>query len=219
MDNQITTIAFDYGGVIAYKIDETYLCHMADSVSADVTVFQEALWKHRNEYDAGGLNAEAYWTKVIVDAGGVSSPEAIRMLMHLDSYAWATINPAMLRWMATLRDTGFRRVVVSNMAEETYDMIIRDSLWLPHFERVVLSGSLRINKPNRAIFLEAARQMGVKPAEMLFIDDLEHNVAGARAAGLHALQFRDAKTLAVDLERDFPSIPRTGLCCGVNGRT
>ena len=216
---KITTIAFDYGGVLAYRVNDTYLRHMADAAGAPPDRFLDALWRHRNDYDSGAIDARTYWERVISDARGSDArgsdarAGAIEMLTQLDSFAWATMNPAMLRWLDTLEREGYRRVLVSNMAAETYDMIIRNSVWLSYFERVVLSGWLHINKPDREIFLEAARQMDVEPGEMLFIDDLEHNVDGARAAGLQALQFSDASTLALALQEQYPQVPRRGLQC------
>jgi putative hydrolase of the HAD superfamily len=218
MNNVITTVAFDFGGVLSKPIDNGFLTQMADVLGADADRFAEALWKHRHSFDIGDMRSDAYWKAVSQDCGadlakldsGIAE-ETIELLMHFDALAWSSINPAMLRWAAALRREGFRLLIISNMAAETYDMILRDSYLLKHFERVVLSGWLHINKPDREIYLEAVRQMDVPPGEVLFIDDLLPNIEGARSAGLHALQFLNAESLALALEEQHPSIPRTGL--------
>ncbi|TFE25452.1 HAD family hydrolase [Frankia sp. B2] len=51
------------------------------------------------------------------------------------------------------------------------------------------SCDLGIAKPAPAFFTEAARRIGVDPASILFIDDNEKNIAGARIAGLAAEQW------------------------------
>ena len=54
------------------------------------------------------------------------------------------------------------------------------------FDHTFYSHEIGFRKPNREIFeyvLEAER---LKPAETLFIDDLEHNVIGARQTGMQA---------------------------------
>jgi putative hydrolase of the HAD superfamily len=217
--NPITTIAFDYGGVLARRIDDTYLCHMAEAAGAPVDEFIAALWRHRSEYDSGEFSAAVYWQMVIEEAGsrlprdGNRREETVELLTHLDAFAWSTLNPGMLRWMAALRQEGYRRFLLSNMAPETYDLIIRDRPLLGYLDRVVLSGWLGINKPDREIFLEAARQMEVSPREILFIDDLQHNVEGAREAGLHALRFTGTSDLSLALAELYPAIPRRGLDC------
>ena len=45
-------------------------------------------------------------------------------------------------------------------------------------------------KPSAAIYREAERQFGLEPAATVFVDDLERNVAGARACGWLAVHHR-----------------------------
>lgn len=215
----ITTIAFDFGGVLVQRISDEFICHMAHAAGADPQRFVPALWQFRNDYDSGVLDARTYWRAVMQEAGSDAAhqpgteEETIDLLMHLDALGWASLHPGMLRWISALRHAELRRIIISNMAAETYDLIIRNSALLHYFERVVLSGWIGINKPDRRIFEAAAAEMKVAPEEMLFIDDQEHNVEGARAAGLHAVQFRDPVTLAEELRERFPEIPGTELIC------
>ncbi|MDA3951892.1 MAG: HAD family phosphatase [Spirochaeta sp.] len=215
----ITTIAFDFGGVLVQRISDEFICHMAYAAGADPERFVPTFWRLRNDFDSGALDARTYWHTVMSEAGSDPSrqpgteEETIDLLMHLDALGWASIHPGMLRWISALRHAGFRRMIISNMAAETYDLIIRNSALLHYFERVVLSGWIGINKPDRRIFEAAATEMEVEPGEMLFIDDLAHNVEGAKAAGLHAVQFRDPQTFADELRERYPEIPGTGILC------
>lgn len=217
----VTTIAFDFGGVLVRPINKEHLCHMAATAGADLEQFVSALWRSRNDFDAGVLDAQAYWHSVLTAAGsleagsrqGRTDNETIAELMRLDALGWSAVRPAMVSWIAALTRAGYRRLIISNMAAESYDLIIRNSILLPLFERVVLSGWIGINKPDPRIFEAAAREMNVDPSQILFIDDLAHNVEGARAAGLQALQFQDPETFAVELHTRFPDIPITGLIC------
>ena len=66
--------------------------------------------------------------------------------------------------------------------------------WRPRYREmlapvrgVIVSCELGTRKPRREAFERAAARMGVAPQAILFMDDLEENVAGARAAGLQAL--------------------------------
>jgi FMN phosphatase YigB (HAD superfamily) len=40
----------------------------------------------------------------------------------------------------------------------------------------------------------------LQPAEAVFVDDFLHNVEGARAVGMHAIQFRSPEQVRLDLE-------------------
>jgi putative hydrolase of the HAD superfamily len=57
------------------------------------------------------------------------------------------------------------------------------------FDVSCYSCDLGIAKPAPAFFVEAARRIGVDSASILFIDDNEKNIAGARIAGLAAEQW------------------------------
>lgn len=58
-----------------------------------------------------------------------------------------------------------------------------------HFDVSCYSWELGARKPDAAFFAEAARRIGGVPSSILFIDDSDRNVAGARNAGLAAEQW------------------------------
>ncbi|TVQ96623.1 MAG: HAD family phosphatase [Spirochaetaceae bacterium] len=208
----ITVVAFDYGGVIAQRIDENTVLHMAAEAGAAPGPFLRELWSHRAAYDAGTLDAPAYWSAVTRDAGGKElTEELLQSLLILDALGWTRVNPGMVRWMGALRRAGLRLVLISNMAVATYDMVVQPSSWIHLFDHVVLSGREGVNKPDSRIFSAAVEKMGVASSELLFIDDITANVEGARAAGLHSCTFVDPPSLALALQRDFPGVPTTGL--------
>jgi putative hydrolase of the HAD superfamily len=62
--------------------------------------------------------------------------------------------------------------------------------------RVVGAGDVGIAKPSPQAYLRALALLDATPAETLFIDDRDENVSGARAAGLDAVGFSSAATLA-----------------------
>jgi putative hydrolase of the HAD superfamily len=60
-----------------------------------------------------------------------------------------------------------------------------------HVDVVVASAEVGAEKPDGRIFAEACRQLSLVPEQMLHVGDTEaDDVAGARAAGLHALWLR-----------------------------
>jgi FMN phosphatase YigB (HAD superfamily) len=67
------------------------------------------------------------------------------------------------------------------------------------FDFVVLSYEVKAMKPAAEIYHHAAKVAGVETSELFFVDDREENVAGARAAGIDAVQFIDADRLRADL--------------------
>jgi 2-haloacid dehalogenase len=67
------------------------------------------------------------------------------------------------------------------------------------FEGIVISGEVRLLKPDAAIYRRLLDQHDLHAEDTLFVDDVQHNVEGARAVGMHAVRFVDADTLRNDL--------------------
>jgi putative hydrolase of the HAD superfamily len=54
------------------------------------------------------------------------------------------------------------------------------------FDRTFYSHEIGYRKPHKEAFEYVLQSENLKPAETLFIDDLEHNVIGARRTGMQA---------------------------------
>ncbi len=67
------------------------------------------------------------------------------------------------------------------------------------FNPLVMSYELRLMKPDAPIYQYAAEQAGVEAGDILFVDDLERNVLGARAAGLQAVQYTTPRAFVAAL--------------------
>ena len=61
--------------------------------------------------------------------------------------------------------------------------------WQKVFRKEFLSCRMKLLKPSREIFDAAAAEIGFPPAEILFVDDSQTNVDGARAAGWQAVLY------------------------------
>lgn len=62
-----------------------------------------------------------------------------------------------------------------------------------HFRHLLYSHEVRARKPEAAAFAAATRLADCRPEEVLFFDDLESNVAGARAFGWQGVVFSCAE--------------------------
>ncbi len=67
------------------------------------------------------------------------------------------------------------------------------------FRGMTVSGKISLLKPEPEIFEHHATAFGLVPEATVFIDDVAANVAGARKAGRHSLQFAGPDRLRHDL--------------------
>lgn len=89
--------------------------------------------------------------------------------------------------LARLRAGGARLAVVSNWDVSLHDVLERTGL-RPLVDVVVISAELGVAKPDPAIFRAALDRLGAPADGAVHVgDSLEHDVAGARAAGLEAV--------------------------------
>jgi FMN phosphatase YigB (HAD superfamily) len=58
---------------------------------------------------------------------------------------------------------------------------------------IIYSHEEGIAKPDRRIYELTCERLGVQAAEIVFLDDVEANVAAARAFGMQAILFRETK--------------------------
>ncbi len=80
--------------------------------------------------------------------------------------------------------------------------VARERDFFARFEDIVVSGEVKLLKPDPAIYFLALRRFGLRPDEALFVDDRAINVEGARAVGMAAHLFVDAADLRQRLEAE-----------------
>ena len=104
--------------------------------------------------------------------------------------------PGMYDTIRTLRAAGFSTALLSNSwGCDEYPRADFPGL----FDTVVLSGEVGMRKPEQEIFLHAAATLGLAPAECVFIDDMEANVAAAAGCGMTGLLHTGAQRTAAAL--------------------
>ncbi len=65
---------------------------------------------------------------------------------------------------------------------------------------LVYSHEEGVAKPDRRIYELTCERLGVQPEEVIFVDDAEKCIAGARELGIHAILFRDTEQAIADIE-------------------
>ncbi len=133
---------------------------------------------------------------------GAVSPEDFFALFHLPmsfedikkAYNEIfTLKKDTFQLVKTLKAKGMRLGVLSNTSQPHWEYVQTTFPELfSQFDVLLGSHELHLAKPDKQIYLAAAQAAGVKPSEILFFDDLNINIVGARIAGFDAVQFFDA---------------------------
>jgi putative hydrolase of the HAD superfamily len=123
--------------------------------------------------------------------------------------AWR-VRPGAAEALTALREAGVATAVVSNF-DRRLRGILADLGLAPLLDLVWLPSDAGVAKPDPAIFTSAIAALGAAPARTLVVgNDAERDLAGARAAGLRAVDIASLATL-VDLlslvDRELPEKP------------
>ena len=143
--------------------------------------FAEGIAELKAEHPAWAREIDVYWTDWEKMMGGPI--------------------PGMYELVSDLKAAGYGVYGLTNWSSETFYRIEKNYPVFTLLDGKVVSGDVRLLKPDAAIFHCLLDKYGLKAEESLFIDDTLSNVEGARAAGLSALPFTDARTLRADLRR------------------
>jgi epoxide hydrolase-like predicted phosphatase len=65
---------------------------------------------------------------------------------------------------------------------------------------IIYSHEVGMSKPDPRIYELTCARLEVRPEEMIFLDDVEPNVAAARAAGIHGIHYRDNAQAIAEIE-------------------
>jgi putative hydrolase of the HAD superfamily len=204
----LEAVIFDYGEVLSGPPDPQAHRNLLNIAGVAEEAFEKAYWAHRLDYDADILNGQTYWQTVARDTGVHFTAQQMSQLLEQDAIMWMNLNPAMLAWIPKIKQAGFRLGILSNMGDGVLDYMRPRFAWLAHFDHLTWSCELGVVKPDPAIYLHTVKKLNVSPDRALFIDNLQKNIVGAEAVGLHAALFESPEQLQNDLaRRGFPLPP------------
>jgi putative hydrolase of the HAD superfamily len=100
-----------------------------------------------------------------------------------------------------LASRGVPLYCLSNMPASTFSHLRERYAFWSAFRGIVISGEIKMMKPEREIFDYLLRQYELAPGDTVFVDDHQPNIAAAQALGLHTVLFSDAQQCEQDLDR------------------
>jgi putative hydrolase of the HAD superfamily len=170
---------------------------VAAAVAAEVRYYRLHHERGRDAESLAALRREC--AAVIADELGGDAPGPDRLAELLVDSLRFELMPDALPALDALAARGARLGVVSNWDCGLPDVLAGLGV-ADRFGAIATSATAGAAKPAPAIFLEALRRLGVRPAEALHCGDSPaHDCAGARAAGIGAV--------LIDRRGDTPDAP------------
>ncbi len=192
--SDVRLVVFDIGGVLIRVVpwrEAHEACGLPAAQLPPLDAFQPALSRLNHAYDRGDLQPQEFETAVAALADGSYSIEDVHRIhaatcrpefpgiptvfdqlegLNLDVGVLSNTNRTHWQRLAGLADGGVEYPTIGRA------------------KHLHASFLLRCAKPDRAIYDAFTEASGTEPQQILFFDDLEPNVLGARGAGWRAEQ-------------------------------
>ena len=110
------------------------------------------------------------------------------------------VRPQMVAAVRRLRASGLRTAALTNNWLNADQLTKMDTL-RGEFDVFVESARVGMRKPDPRIYLLTCEQLGVEPAEAVFLDDMGQNLKAARALGMATIKVDDPDVALRELER------------------
>jgi putative hydrolase of the HAD superfamily len=197
-DSSVRNIIFDLGGVLLDwnpdKILQSFYSDPAPRSLLKDELFLHPEWRALNR----GALREAELIESVHRRTGRPAAEISALLRAIrESLVTKPDTVALLR---SLHRRGIPLYCLSDMPVSVYAHVrLRHEFW-DAFSGIVISGEVKLMKPEREVFEYLLNRFRLDPRHTVFVDDLPLNIEGARAVGLHAIQFRDAAQCARELD-------------------
>jgi epoxide hydrolase-like predicted phosphatase len=212
-ERRVDAVVFDFGGVLTNPVRDSIAAWLeADGI--EPASFSRTLkaWLSReaaegtpiHRLETGELTVEEFDILLAAELttmdGGPVRP--VGVLARL--FAGMRPDPEMFALAEDLRDVGVRVALLSNSWGNTYPRERIDAL----FDPVVISGEVGLRKPLAPIYQLALERLDLPAGRVLFVDDAEPNVLGARTVGMQALLHADAGATRAAVGELVPDLPR-----------
>lgn len=193
----IRNIVFDVGNVLVpwdpRRIERSALGDARVEAEGYVPAFMHnPTWLALNR---GELTMEA--ARMRYRADGFTAEEIDRLYAEL--FASFTLLADTRRMMGELASAGYRLFAITDNVHEIVAYLKEVHDFWPLFDVAAVSAELGILKPDPRIYRWLLDTAGIAAGESVFMDDVARNVEGAKAVGMEAFVFTDARAARQDL--------------------
>jgi putative hydrolase of the HAD superfamily len=196
-------IVFDFGGVLFNWQPHVFIARLLperaptpEAAQALVVDFFENFGGDWGEFDRGSIQPGPLAER-IAQRTGLSVPGVRRVMDAVPGELTPIAGTVAL--LRRLYAQGHSLYFLSNMPAPYADHLDATHDFIGLFRTGVYSARVGLIKPEPAIFAHALQHFGIAADDTLFIDDVAHNVAAARAAGWRAVQFKDPQQCEAEL--------------------
>lgn len=184
----IRAVFFDLGGVIVRTEYQAPRQHLAERLGMEYDDLVKIVFDSDSGHQAsiGAIPPDTHWDFVIKR---LKRPPAELETIRHEFFAGDVIDRTILDFLRSLRGK-YKTGLISNAWGDLREYLLREKMD-DAFEHMIISAEVGVVKPEAKIFQVALEQAGVKPKEMVFVDDFAVNIEGCEKVGIKGILFKD----------------------------
>jgi 2-haloacid dehalogenase len=199
MESDIKAIIFDFGGVlIDWNPRYLYQNYFPEQPQAMERFLAEIdFYKWNAQQDKGRPFAEG-----IAELSAKFPQHAALIKRYYDCWEDSVSGPirGSVEILRKLKQNEYPLYGLSNWSAETYPQVRQKYPFFEWFDDVILSGLVKVTKPDPAIFKLLLNKTGYKASECVLIDDSQTNIDTANKLGFITIHFTSSAQLRSELQ-------------------
>jgi putative hydrolase of the HAD superfamily len=191
-------VIFDFGGVLAEEGFREGIKAIGKEKGFDPEEFYKMSSDlvYQTGYITGGCDEHSYWNAVREKTGVKGEDQEFRE----EILKRFKLRPEMTAVVEKIKSSDF---IVAILSDQTnwLDELDQRTPFHHHFDYVFNSFHLKKTKRDPSIFRDVCTLLGVRPEEVLFVDDKLENVKRALSQGLRAIHFMGVSEFRIEIKR------------------
>ena len=194
----VRAVVFDVGGVLEVTPDTGWMERWADDLGLTPGEFREGIHEPAYQGSRGQITLEEF-VSAIQEVFGLDDGQTSAFMDDLWHEYLGTLNTDLLAYFSGLRGR-VRTGVLSNSFVGAREREQARYGFEDHCEVVVYSHEEGLMKPDPAFYAVVCERLGVLPEDVVFLDDVQMCVDGARAVGMTAILYQDNASAIAEIE-------------------
>ncbi|MFH1294696.1 MAG: HAD family phosphatase [Candidatus Aenigmatarchaeota archaeon] len=184
-------VVFDLSGVVFSNGLKTAVKKISEEFNLEPEIVEDVLnGQFSKKYRMGEVSSSEFW-KSAESSLKVGNIDMLRQIFF-DSYC---IKDDSVKLIKELRNNDVKVAFLSNSPEDRVNYLDEKYKFISLFDFGLFSFQAHAWKPDPEMFEEFLKRFGLKPNEIIYIDDKEENLVPAKKLGMRTILFEDAAQL------------------------
>lgn len=194
----IKTIIFDNNGVLTYSDKEKTINNFATYFKVENSLVRKVFDDFAKPLDDGTISSYDFYNK-IADYFKLNFDHKTLTEVHINSYQPKKGMRDLLKNLKKDYDIALLTNFGDAFDEANKKVWHYDSLF--DNDKIFVSCKMKMKKPEKEIYQTCLDSLGLKPEEVLFVDDRELNLKAPQDMGMNVILFTDIEQLKKDLSK------------------